>query len=241
MSDATYAGGPPPAGWYPDPDFPGQHRWWDGAQWHASLAPLRPLLGPAPALATALVWMIGFQAVANLILVGLYAWGHFHQPDDIAYSDTFTTYDVIDMAVGIPNGLVYFATIIVWCFWQHRLAAAAPRETLRRSPGMHVGSWFIPIVMLWFPLQNMRDLWAHYVGARILGLLGGWWTLWIVTNFTTKFMLQSAWDEERSARFVNDASLVDAALWPGLCALAIVIVVRLTRAARADEAARLAA
>jgi|SRR6516164_9249826 hypothetical protein len=23
----------PPAGWYPDPDNPGQPRWWDGVRW----------------------------------------------------------------------------------------------------------------------------------------------------------------------------------------------------------------
>jgi ketosteroid isomerase-like protein len=36
-----------PAGWYPDPDRPGQQRWWDGAQWsRPSEPPQAPALEP---------------------------------------------------------------------------------------------------------------------------------------------------------------------------------------------------
>jgi hypothetical protein len=36
-----------PAGWYPDPQFPGQQRYWDGIQWTGHIAPLSPS-GPVP-------------------------------------------------------------------------------------------------------------------------------------------------------------------------------------------------
>jgi hypothetical protein len=37
-----------PAGWYPDPQVPGQQRYWDGAQWSQSVAPSgAPSVAPA--------------------------------------------------------------------------------------------------------------------------------------------------------------------------------------------------
>lgn len=241
MSDATYAGGLPPAGWYPDPDVPGQHRWWDGYQWYASAAPQRAGLGATPALATALVWLIGLQGVIGVVLVGLYVWGHVNLAGDTPYEASLTAYDVVDGALTSLSGLLFLASIVVWCFWQHGLAVAVPRDRIRRSPGMHVGSWFIPVVMLWFPYQNIKDLWDALVGRRVPMLLGGWWTLWIISSFTGRAVTKLAFSDTSSVRDVNDASLIDAAFEPGLAVLAIVIVLRLTRAARAQEAAKIEA
>lgn len=35
----TDTSGSAPAGWYDDPEHPGQRRWWDGSQWAATGAP----------------------------------------------------------------------------------------------------------------------------------------------------------------------------------------------------------
>lgn len=39
----------PPPGWYPDPERPGQQRWWDGNQWTDHRAPLAQDPGSSPA------------------------------------------------------------------------------------------------------------------------------------------------------------------------------------------------
>ena len=40
--------GHPPPGYYPDPEHPGRHRWWDGSHWATSAPPLSTQ-APSPA------------------------------------------------------------------------------------------------------------------------------------------------------------------------------------------------
>jgi hypothetical protein len=56
-------------------------------------------------------------------------------------------------------GLVGAAAIVVTLIWQHRAASAARAlgYPTTHSPGWGVGSWFVPIVNLWFPYQAIRD------------------------------------------------------------------------------------
>lgn len=55
--------------------------------------------------------------------------------------------------------LVELAVYIVLLNWQFRAAKTAQLLQLpaKRSPGLGVGGWFIPIVSLWFPYQAIRD------------------------------------------------------------------------------------
>jgi Domain of unknown function (DUF4328) len=51
------------------------------------------------------------------------------------------------------------AAEVVFLLWQYRAATTARRLGFpaRRSPGLGVGSYFIPVVQLWFPYQALRD------------------------------------------------------------------------------------
>jgi hypothetical protein len=64
--------------------------------------------------------------------------------------------------------------------WQFKAADTARllRLPARRSPGLGVGSWFIPIVNFWFPYQAIRDcLPAGHPGRRVVA---GMWTCFLV-------------------------------------------------------------
>ena len=67
------------------------------------------------------------------------------------------------------DGLVFVATVVVWCIWQHHTQANAILLSgggTRFTPGWAVGWWFIPIANLWKPFQSVRELWkASHGGA----------------------------------------------------------------------------
>lgn len=77
-------------------------------------------------------------------------------------------------------GLVAAAAIVVTLIWQHRAASAARALGFptTHSPAWGVGSWFVPIVNLWFPYQAIRDCLppSDPNRARILQ----WWLAYIL-------------------------------------------------------------
>lgn len=82
---------------------------------------------------------------------------------------------------------VMIAVAVVWPIWFRRLRMNAEVY----APGQHrfgsgwaAGSWFTPVVNLWFPKQIANDIWraSSPQGPQNVrrGLLNGWWVTWIV-------------------------------------------------------------
>lgn len=105
-------------------------------------------------------------------------------------------------------------------------------QALRRGPGMHAGSWFIPIASFWYPLENMRDLWRHYVGTSAT-ILGWWWAAWLVAELSDRVVFVMSRDTETLADFrdLAIAGGVSSALAVAAALLALNVVRRLGRAA----------
>ena len=74
----------------------------------------------------------------------------------------------VSAAAGIGS-LVFVATVVLWCVWQHRAqqkAIVLAGGGLRFTPGWAVGWWFIPFANLVKPFQTVRELWEASHGAR---------------------------------------------------------------------------
>lgn len=86
--------------------------------------------------------------------------------------------------------LLFAATIVVWCLWQHRShqAARALVPGMDLSAAWAVGCWFVPIVNLFKPFQAMRELWRAseggpaWRGQATWPVLGWWWATWLGFN-----------------------------------------------------------
>ena len=175
---------PATAGWHPDPAGGGRLRFHDGIGWTAQVShaePARPLSEGFARLSDWLSRLITTYAVVCVLLAGYALWG-------VAVAKRVATTPGLDLTTDppqVPPGLaadvapfmdvglvlltlssvVSLLAGLLWLVWQYKLAVSAP-TALRRSPGMHVLSWFIPFVNCWFPLQNVSGLWRAYGTGR---------------------------------------------------------------------------
>lgn len=175
-----------PAGWYPAPDGSPATWWWDGQAWTPTQPDPRtrkPLAGLA--LATHVLLVV--SAVLALVTVGSEILGIVASTRYLAGSDsafeTIEAYDAITLVVAILSAVALIATAVVWLIWQYRVATRVVGR-VRRSPGWHVWSWIIPVVSLWFPYQNISDLWRA-AGRSRPGWQPLWWSLWIASSIAT--------------------------------------------------------
>lgn len=192
----TPQGGPLP-GWYPDPAGETAWRWWDGYRWTAYASGPSGLPGVpvaaardsysaqqavAPWAKRAFRWYVAVIAVGLLV-----AWAEsstfrqlFH--DLRVHASTGVVQDQISRTATHTN-LLSLATLtvaapfyVLLLIWQYRAASTARLLSLRaaHSAGLGVGSWFIPIVNLWFPYQALRDcLPPRHPDARLVGWTWG--------------------------------------------------------------------
>lgn len=179
---------PPPAGWYPAPDGSSTTWWWDGARWvrpeQESSQPLAPSKGIVK-LAVATQWLLIVCGVLSVATIGIEAFGisavtGFLNGNQSAV-DLLNGYDQMTAVVSVLGSAFLVVTGVLWVIWQYRVAKQVSGQT-RRSPGWHVGSWFVPIINLWFPYQNISDL-LRAVGRTRPSWQILWWLLWVVSNW----------------------------------------------------------
>jgi len=71
-----------------------------------------------------------------------------------------------------------------------------PWHNTRHSEGWAAGSWFIPILSLFWPYQIMDDIWKGTQNAirekfgepQSAAIVGWWWTLYLANNFFNYFV-----------------------------------------------------
>lgn len=212
---------PIPAGWYPAPDGSSESWWWDGAQWmqHHPGRP-EPSDNAIAKLSTATrvlllicvaqcVAFIGVEAFGIIAIDGVFGGG---MP-----LEAFDVYLQSSLIISTLSAPCLLATGVLWMIWQHRVAERLSGRT-RRSPGWHVGSWLVPIISLWYPYQNISDLWRA-VGRTPPAWQIVWWLLWIASGIPAMVSIQfslspedlDAWQSSMWLNIASEALLLAAA------------------------------
>jgi len=128
--------------------------------------------------------------------------------------------------------LLFVATIVVWCVWQHRshLAARDLVAGMKLSPAWAVGCWFVPIVNYFKPFQAMRELWRASLGAPAWRTqptwsgLGWWWATWLGFNVLGSLQSTAGGDDLEAIRRSDSIGLVSVTLGIVAALLAVQIV-----------------
>jgi hypothetical protein len=146
--------------------------------------------------AVTLIWIVMFLDIISFIS------GYFQLnlilrvEDGVAVSASeIDSNDTREQGIAIFYLIAYIISGIVFIQWFRRayFNLHQKKEFLSFSEGWAAGSWFVPIVSLYRPLQIMKELYEEtrdFVISKgetfskdlTTNFLGLWWTLWIVNN-----------------------------------------------------------
>jgi hypothetical protein len=144
---------------------------------------------PLRRLGLVAAWLAGTLAVMGLFQAVL-AWPAQSRYVEAAergetFLEVWTPFDT----VGLLQVPLTIAAYVVTCLWLYRArtnaAVMQPHLHHARSPGWVWGGWVCPVVNFWFPYQVVRDVARDPQAPQPVPNIGTWWTLWLVTTFTT--------------------------------------------------------
>ena len=165
--------------------------------------------------------------------------------------------DLRQAVIGILQFLLLIVTAVFFILWFHRAytnLGALDADGLRRATGWAVGSWFVPILNLWWPKQIANDIWrasdpsrerdqgTAWRGAPVPALYALWWGLWIVGGILANvaFVLSIGAEEIPELKASTIAYILSDSV-DVLAAIAAILVVRRTTDRQEARAARVAA
>ncbi len=196
---------PPPPGWYDDPWGSPSKRWWDGQQWTGHLqaggptgTPVVPLdrqleseRSSARFARMAMLWGGPAQALSTFT-TALWVRDFADEFREALDTDGDVDFETIGnggaILVNQLTSMAFLAAGVLFLIWFYRSTTLARDAGLpaRRSPGLAVASWIIPIVNWWWPYRATVDaLPRHHPGQP---QLLRWWLLWIGASSSGLFV-----------------------------------------------------
>ena len=135
----------------------------------------------------------------SIINLGSLAWQYILVKDAQEHPanidlDTLRNSDFLRVIINSVNFIVLILSMVFFIMWFRRAyynLHELPWHNARYTEGWAAGSWFIPIISLYWPYQIMIDIWRGTQNAirerfgepQPSTLVGWWWALFITNNF----------------------------------------------------------
>jgi hypothetical protein len=118
--------------------------------------------------------------------------------------------DTLRQIVVVVNLIIFILAIIFFILWFRRAyynLHELPWHNARYTEGWAAGSWFVPVINLWWPYQIMVDIWRgtqNTLRERLgepqpVTIIGWWWALRLTSSFFSQI----------AARVTGDANGID--------------------------------
>lgn len=146
--------------------------------------------------AIALIWVVLVLEIISLVS-GYFQYELLLNIEDGVHvsASEISANDIREQSLAVLMLLALLVSAVTFIQWFRRAYFNLHQrcENLMYSEGWAAGSWFVPIIGFYRPFQIMRELYEQtnfYLlsrGATLkrelsTGLLGFWWTLWILNN-----------------------------------------------------------
>lgn len=132
------------------------------------------------------------------------------------------TSDLVQGVLGLVQMVVYIVSVVVFLKWFRRAYGNLHRvgiKHVKHSEATAVWSWFVPILVLFKPVQIMSEIWtktqekikeldsSYYFkrGGLIIGL---WWGLFIISNVVGRYVLKSVFKDETIEELIEGSRAV---------------------------------
>ncbi len=114
-----------------------------------------------------------------------------------------TLNDIREGIVGITNIILYITSVIFFIRWFRRAYYNLnSRSGTSHDEGWAAGSWFVPFLNLYRPVQIMNEIdegnsalitrYSHESSKKNSFLIGSWWALWILGGIIGRYIFKTS-------------------------------------------------
>lgn len=171
------------------------------------------------------ILIVSFCILTGLSVIGIIS-GYFElkllksaQEGQVIEESVASANDLRQMVIGLLQTALYIISAITFIAWFRRAYGNLHRlgiHYLKQKETMAVWSWFIPIIVLFRPVQIMNEIWTEtqekikkldpsYAIKNGGVIIGIWWTLFIISNFIGRYILKTAFKTETIAQLIESS------------------------------------